>query len=152
LQTVAQTTDIRVIGRSSSFQFRGADKAARRVAAELGVSHILDGSVRRSGERVRVSAQLVDCETQTTVWSDRFDRQLADIFVLQDEIAASIAAALQAAFAPSAQVRPIDPRAYDLYLRARAASPRRDGAGFDVELLRQAVGLAPSFAQAWSLL
>jgi TolB-like protein len=151
LQTVAQTTDIKVIGRSSSFQFRGTDKAARRVAAELGASHILDGAVRRSGTRVRVSAQLIDCETQMTLWSDRFDRELADIFVLQDEIAAAIANSLKAEFAPSRQKDAIDPAAYDLYLRARTQSPGRDGA-FNVGLLRQAVARAPSFVQAWSVL
>jgi adenylate cyclase len=151
LQTVSQTTDIKVIGRSSSFQFRGADKAARNVAVELGASHVLDGSVRRSGNRVRVSTQLIDCESQTTLWSERFDRQLADIFVLQDEIAAAIAGSLKAEFAPSPQAHAIAPAAFDLYLRARTQSPGRDGA-FNVGLLRQAVALAPTFVQAWSVL
>jgi adenylate cyclase len=151
LQTIAQTTDLKVIGRSSSFHFRGPDKAVRKVAAELKCTHVLDGSVRRSGQHVRISAQLTECATQTHVWSARFDRQLSDIFLLQDEIAALIAEALKAAFAPSANTASIDPTAYDLYLRARAHSPGREG-HFNVALLRQAVARAPNFSQAWAVL
>ena len=151
LHTISQTTDLKVIGRSSSFHFRGPDKAVRRVAAELKCTHVLDGSVRRSGQQVRISAQLIECATQTNAWSARFDRQLSDIFLLQDEIAALIAEALKAAFAPSANTASIDPTAYDLYLRARAHSPGLDG-HFNVALLRQAVARAPSFSQAWAVL
>jgi adenylate cyclase len=151
LQTIAQTTDLKVIGRSSSFHFRGPDKAVRKVAAELKSTHVLDGSVRRAGQHVRISAQLIDCATQTNVWSARFDRELSDIFLLQDEIAALIADALKAAFAPSANTGSIDPAAYDLYLRARAHSPGREG-HFNVALLRQAVARAPNFSQAWAVL
>ncbi|MET0274882.1 MAG: winged helix-turn-helix domain-containing protein [Phenylobacterium sp.] len=150
LLTVAKTTGMKVIGRSSSFQFRGADKSARHVAAELGVTHILDGAVRRSGDSLRISAELVDCATQTCLWSDRFDRDLANVFTLQDEIAASVAEAMKARFAPSPTIGPIDPVAYDLYLRARDQGP--DRIGFDTELLEQATEIAPDFAQAWALL
>ena len=151
LQTVAQTTSIRVLGRSSSFQFRGADKTVRRLAEELNATHVLDGSVRKSGNQIRISAHLIDCETQTTQWSSRFDRQLADIFKVQDEIAAAVAQALKATFEPSSQVGAIDPAAYELYLRARTQSPGRDGQ-FNVGLLRQAVTRAPDFGQAWAAL
>jgi TolB-like protein/Tfp pilus assembly protein PilF len=151
LQTVSQTTGLRVIGRSSSFQFRGPEKAARHVAAELGCTHVLDGSVRRGGDRVRIAASLIECAGQTSLWSDRFDRDLSDVFALQDEIAAAVAAALKSAFAPSASVGPIDPAAYDLYLRARTSTPGILGA-FDAALLKQATALAPNFAKAWSAL
>ena len=151
LQTVVQTTGLNVIGRSSSFQYRGPAKAAQRVAAELGCTHVLDGSVRRSGARVRISASLIECARQTALWSDRFDRDLSDVFALQDEIAAAVATALKAAFSPSPDVGPIDPVAYDLYLRARASTPGRLGA-FDAEQLRQATTRAPRFAQAWAAL
>jgi len=119
-QTVSRSTELKVIGRGSSFQFRGVDKAAAHVAAELNATHVLDGSVRRSGQKVRISAQLIECASSTTLWSDRFDRDLSDIFALQDEIAAAVAAALKTTFAPAAAVGAIDPAAYDLYLRARA--------------------------------
>lgn len=151
LQTVVQTTDIKVIGRTSSFQFRGAEKATRNVATELGCTHLLDGSVRRSGDRVRVLASLIACEDQTTLWSDSFERDLSDAFALQDEIAARVAATLQATFAPSPLLGPIDGTAYDLYLQARASSPGRFGS-FDASLLRQATQRAPMFSQAWAAL
>jgi TolB-like protein len=150
LLTVAKTTGLKVLGRASSFQFRGADKSARRIAAELGASHVLDGAVRRSGDDLRISVQLVDCTTQTTLWADRFDRRLADAFALQDEIAAQVARALQIRFAPSPSTGPVDPEAYDLYLRARAEGPERRG--FDVPMLERAVALQPDFGKAWALL
>jgi TolB-like protein len=155
IDTVARGSDLKVIARSSSFQFRGADKAVRRVAADLKATHLLDGSVRRSGARVRVAARLVDCASDTTVWSDRFDRELTDVFDLQDEIAAAVAKALRTAFAPRADASPVDPTAYDLYLKARAGLIR-GGAGDSVaaarnlELLEQAVSLAPNFGRAWA--
>ncbi|MFC3067730.1 winged helix-turn-helix domain-containing protein [Phenylobacterium soli] len=150
LLTVAKTTGLRVLGRSSSFHYRGADKSVRRVADELGATHVLDGAVRRAGDSVRISVELVDCASQTTVWTDRFDRRLADVFTLQDEIAAHVAAALKAKFAPSVSAGPIDPAAFDLVLRARAPGP--DLIGFNAPLLEQAVALAPDFAEAWALL
>src|SRR5215471_13474136 len=75
-ETVARGSALKVIGKASSFQFRGADKAASNVGAALNATHILDGSVRRSGQRVRISAQLVECARSTTLWSNRFDRDL----------------------------------------------------------------------------
>jgi len=100
LQTVASGAALSVIGRGSSFQFRGAEKSASYVAAALNVTHLLDGSVRRSGPTVRISAQLVECAGQTTLWSDRFDRELLDFLAVQDEIAMAVAAAVAMVFAP----------------------------------------------------
>jgi adenylate cyclase len=152
-QTVARGTDLKVIGRTSSFQFRGANKRAAHVAAELKVTHLLDGSVRRSGDRVRISAQLVECASETSLWSDRFDRELTDIFALQDEIAGAVAEALKIAFAPAPRVGPIDPAAYDLYLRARNWTL---SANLDVrpriEALVEVIAASPNFAAAWALL
>lgn len=151
LQAVARTTDLKVIGRASSFQFRGAAKATKHVSAQLGATHLLDGSVRRSGARVRITAQLVDCASGTNVWSDRFDRDLSDVFALQDEIAEAVAAALKAVFTPSPGVRAIDPGAYDLYLRARSLSADLDTRA-RTELLERALAIAPEFAAAWAAL
>ena len=100
LQTVASGAALKVIGRGSSFQFRGAEKSASHVAAALNVTHLLDGSVRRSGPTVRVSAQLVECADQTTLWSGRFDRELSDFLAVQDEIARAVAAALAMVLGP----------------------------------------------------
>ena len=151
LQTVSRTSDLTVIARSSSFQFRGATKSTRQIASALNATHLLDGSVRRSGQRVRITAQLVDCATETTLWTDRLDRELSDVFALQDEIAAAVAEALKVAFAPSASVERIDPTAYDLYLRARTLSVDQDATAA-IELLEQAVAHAPKFAAAWAAL
>ncbi|HLZ84447.1 MAG TPA: adenylate/guanylate cyclase domain-containing protein, partial [Caulobacteraceae bacterium] len=155
LQTVASGAALKVIGRGSSFQFRGAEKAASKVAAALKATHVLDGSVRRSGSTVRIAAHLIECASETTLWSDRFDRDLSDVFTLQDEIAAAVAAALKVALAPPAKAETIDPAAYDLFLRARQkASGFSDPAAVAaaIEMLEQATALAPRFARAWTLL
>lgn len=153
--TVARGADLSVVGRGSSFQFRGRDKAARTVGEALGVTHILDGSVRRSGERVRISAQLVECTTSTLLWTERYDRELSDIFALQDDIAEAVAAALKLAFKASPQPQTIDPAAYDRYLKARAIA-REDNTpkaqAVRLDLLKQVVELAPDFALAWGSL
>lgn len=154
LQTVARAAQLKVIGRGSSFQFRGADKSVRKVAAELRASHVLDGSVRKSGARVRVSAHLVEAQTQTTIWSDRYDRQLEDIFDVQDEIAQKVAAALDTVLKPKPKPNSVDPLAYDLYLRAKeialgvSVSAGRQAA----TLLEAAVARAPDFAAGWGIL
>jgi len=152
-QTVARTTTLQVIGRGSSFQFRGPDKAAAHVAAALAATHVLDGSVRRAGPKVRISAQLVECTRGVTLWSERFDRDLSDIFALQDEIAAAVAAALNAAFAPATPFGRIDPAAYELFLRAKAHpfSPDDPAPNLDrLQMFEQVVIAAPDFSAAWA--
>lgn len=155
LQTVSRATPLKVIGRSSSFQFRGADKAAANVAAELKATHLLDGSVRRSGDRVRITAHLVECFSQTTLWTQRFDRDLSDVFALQDEIAEAVATALRTTFAPTPTPDRIDPEAYDLYLKARLKGDwdsDREARLAAIVQLERVVALAPSFSQAWAFL
>ena len=156
LQTVARGAELKVIGRGSSFQFRGADKAAAHVANALKATHVLDGSVRRSGAKVRIAANLIECAGETTLWSDRFDRELSDVFALQDEIAAAVAAALKVAFAPTVKAEAIDPVAYNLYLKARDI--RNNGLLSPptvvevIELLDEATRRGPKFARAWEFL
>ncbi|HEY3777847.1 MAG TPA: hypothetical protein VGL35_07300 [Rhizomicrobium sp.] len=155
LQTVARAVELKVIGRGSSFQFRGAAKAAAHVASLLKATHVLDGSVRRSENRVRISASLVECASETTLWSHRFDRELSDAFALQDEIAAAVAAALKVALLPMPQREAVDPAAYDLYLKALEI--RNEGLQGDrrlavIELLKSAAERAPGFARAWAFL
>jgi TolB-like protein len=155
LHTISRSKGLRVIGKASSFQFRGADKQTRRVVSELGATHLLDGSVRRAGDRIRITAQLVDTASQETLWSERYDRALTDIFALQDEIAAAIAQSLDAHFKPGQTRGAVDPAAYDLYLQARAIydqdSTSEDRAR-SVSLLERAVALAPEFGMAWGQL
>jgi len=157
LQTVASRADVKVIGRGSSFQFRGAEKSAMHVAARLNATHVLDGSVRRSGSRIRISAHLIECAGETTVWSDRFDRNMSDVFELQDEIAAAVATALRVTFAPTTRTAAVDPAAYDLYL---AALRLRENMFLEnpttlvaaTKLVEQSVALAPDFSRAWAFL
>jgi TolB-like protein len=155
LYTVGAIEGLRVVGRASSFQFRGADKSVRKVVAALGATHILDGSVRRAGDRVRIHVELVDAQSQATLWSDRYDRSLTDIFALQDEIAAAVATALNRQFAPMRTGMTVDPQAYDLYLRARAVYAQDldwEAQKKAVQLLESVVEKAPHFAHAWGLL
>ena len=91
LHTIARAKDLRVIGRTSSFQLRGSDKSARKVLSDLHATHMLDGSVRRSGNQLRVSAHLIDALSQTTLWTGRFDRDMSEAFALQDQIASEVA-------------------------------------------------------------
>ena len=156
LDTVARGSDLKVIARSSSFQFRGQDKAVRKVAAELRATHLLDGSVRRAGARVRISAQLVDCASEITIWSKRFDGALDDIFALQDEIALAVADALKATFAPATPVGRIDPAVYECYLKAKDQGLGAQNLGLSLteraQLLEQVVAAAPQFAAGWAWL
>jgi TolB-like protein len=156
-QTVAQGSHLKIVARSSSFQFRGADKAVSKVADELKVTHLLDGSVRRSGGRVRISAQLVRCAGQVTLWANRFDGDLGDVFALQEQIAEAVAQALKVTLAAPAQVQPLDPAIYELFLKARGiiAEGGRvfdDTAAIALPLLEQVVAAAPDQAAAWELL
>ena len=99
LGRIVRASSMKVIGRTSSFQFRGSDKA--HAAEQLGATLILDGSIQRSADRVRISANLLDSATLATLWSDHFDHDLGDIFEMQDDIAAAIAEALIASFFPA---------------------------------------------------
>lgn len=156
LHAVARGSDLKVIGQGSSFQFRGADKAARRVAAELGATHVLDGAVRRAGARIRISAHLVEGTSGLTLWSMTFERELTDAFAIQDEVAGAAAAALKRAFAPVRSPDRLDPALYDLYLRARsppgalAAVPDEAEQARSLELLERVTAAAPNFAPAWA--
>lgn len=152
LDTVARGSDVKVIARTSSFQFRGSDKSVRRIVAELKASHLLDGSVRQAGSRVRISAQLVDCATETPLWSDRFDRDLSDIFALQDEIAAAVAGALKRTFQARSEGR-VEPAAFEAYRKGRevrhqAGAGSYAGVRASADLFQQAVDIDPNFARA----
>ena len=103
INLLAKIPDLKVIARTSAFAFKGKHEDIRRIAAALGVTSVLEGSVRKSGNRIRVTAQLISAADGSHLWSERYDRQLADVFTLQDEIATAITAALQVTLtAPSA--------------------------------------------------
>lgn len=152
LARISRGSELDCVGRISSFQFRGDQKP--KAAAALGATHVLDGSIRRAGSRVRIAAELTDSATRTSIWSDRYDRELEDIFAVQDEISEAIAAELKTAFS-SASKEKINPEAYELYLRARAIFLEDLTWANQSEcrkLLRRVVALAPEFAPGWGLL
>jgi TolB-like protein len=149
IQRLSRGAKLKVIGRTSSFQFRGEQKA--EAAGSLGCSHVLDGSVQRAAGRVRISASLVEAQSRTTMWSDRYDRSLEDIFAVQDEISKHIALSLHQAFS-SFSTRAVDPADYDLYLRASPQSYAPDELRTLVGLLEVATQRAPHFAEAWGRL
>ena len=144
-----------VIARNSSFAFKGQALDLRRIGDELGVGHVLEGSVRKAGGRVRINAQLIDAATGGHLWAERYDGELDDIFTLQDEITEKIVGALKASLTPSEQDRAgrrltNDIEAYDLFLQARKQhalfTPRSSTAS--VALCEKAIEIDPSFAAA----
>ena len=149
IQRLSRGAKLKVIGRTSSFQFRGERKA--EAAEQLRCSHVLDGSIRRAEERVRISAHLVEASSRTTLWSDRYERGLEDIFALQDEISEQIAGALDRAFS-SFSTGSVDPDVYDQYLRANTQSFAPDDLRRHVGSLEEVTRRAPEFAEAWGRL
>jgi TolB-like protein/DNA-binding winged helix-turn-helix (wHTH) protein/Tfp pilus assembly protein PilF len=122
LNLLAKTTTLRVIARTSSFSFKGQKADIATIAETLNVAHVLEGSVRKSGNRVRITVQLVDTATSRHLWSASYDRELGDILALQAEIATSVAAALEANLLGQSAAEPsvakaVNPEAFDLYLR-----------------------------------
>jgi TolB-like protein/Flp pilus assembly protein TadD len=163
LNNLAKIAQLKVISRTSVMQYRAdAKRDMRQIAYALGVAHVLEGTVRREGNRVRVSAQLVDARSDNAVWADSYDRDLTDIFTIQSEVAQTIAGKLSAALSPEEKQR-IEAKptknleAYDMYLKAKekivAAEIKEHGdpekpALEALSLLEQAVQLDPNFAIA----
>lgn len=148
-----------VVSRSAAFSYKGKTVSAASIAQALKVSHILEGSVRKAGDRVRITAQLLDAATDEQIWAERFDRTLDDIFAIQDEISVAVAAALKLHLAPS-EKRAITNRptanaeAYELFLMARKFE--RSGSErmkpLIVRICQRVVELDPGFAPAWALM
>ena len=149
LGRIARGSRLKVIGRTSSFQFRGADKA--RAAAALGATHIVDGSVRRAGAAVRITAELTRAKDGASLWSARFDRSLDDIFAVQDEISESVAVALDQTFFPSRKLD-MDPATYDLYLKIRDWQYDPAKVSENIAALQRVVASSPSFSEGWGRL
>ncbi len=156
LTNLALVRALRVVSRTSVMQYRATTKPIRQIAAELGVAYILEGSVRRSGNKVRVTGQLINAATDEHVWAKSYDRDLTDIFGIQSELSQAIAGALSAALSPQEKSlldrRPTENlAAYDLYAKARELRQRGTGNTLEVApLLEDAVRLDPKFAQAWA--
>jgi adenylate cyclase len=159
---LSKVSALLVIARNTSFTFKGKVMDVKDVARALDVTHVLEGSVRKAGDRVRITAQLIDAATGGHVWADRYDRDLTDIFAIQDEISKAIVAALRVKLLP-AEKKAIEARgtssveAYNLYLMAR--QQWTDGSLGDVRrqetivrICTQALSFDPEYAQAWALM
>jgi len=148
-----------VIARNSAFTYKGKLIDVKQMAQELGVRYVLEGSVRKAANRVRITGQLIDTETGAHIWADHFDGALDDIFDLQDQVASNVAGAIEPKLRQSeierATRKPaVNLTAYDLYLRALAQSYRytEDGLGEAVVLARQALAIDPSYAPAAAMI
>jgi TolB-like protein/Tfp pilus assembly protein PilF len=152
MNMLAKVPQLLVAARTSSFSFKGKDAAIPEIARTLLVAHVLEGSVRRSGDRVRIAVQLIRAADGYSVWSETYDRTLDDIFAIQDEIAGNVVAQLKVTlFGPAPRALTTDPEAYALFLRARAIARQFTPEAFarSNELYRQALAIDPRYVPAW---
>jgi len=153
---LAKIPDLRVVGRTSAFQFKGQNQDLRAIGQALSATHLLEGSVRKEGNRLRITAQLIQAEDGVHVWTESYDRELTGVFAIQEDIAAAIAGALKMplGLGPGqtlVSLRPKDEETYELFLRGRAAyrARRLEEA---MMFLEQAVARDPNFAPSWRYL
>jgi TolB-like protein len=154
LNALAKIRELRVAGRTSSFAYKGEDKDLREIGEELGVRYLVEGSVRKQGDELRITAQLVDAADNFHLWSESFDRTLDDVFAVQEEIAESIAEALEVSLGLSAGETLITPTAdmgaYDLYLAGQSRLRERGpGVKDAIRLFEATVQRDSAFAPAW---
>jgi adenylate cyclase len=159
---LSKVSALSVTARNTAFTLKGQTLEAGQIARQLNVTHVLEGSIRKSGDRVRINAQLIDAEAGDHVWADRYDRDLTDIFAIQDEISKAIVSSLRLKLLPK-EKKAIEQRgtsnveAYNLYLMARQhwisgndGDIRRDEVV--VRISRQAIEIDPNYAEAWALI
>jgi TolB-like protein/Tfp pilus assembly protein PilF len=152
LNLLARVQDLRVISRSSAFSYKGKDIKLAQVAEELNVTHILEGSVRKAGNKIRITAQLIEARSDTHLWSSTYDRKLDDIFAVQDEIAATVVEQLKITLLGEApKVRKTDPGAYALFLQARHVSGQGRAESFESanSLYEEVLAIDPDYVNAW---
>ena len=149
---LSKIEQLEIFPRSEMLAFRDKPATAQQVGQQLGAAYVLEGSIRRAGNRVRITAQLVEASTRHSVWAERYDRQLEDVFAIQEEIARSIAQALRITLTPHEEKiiarKPTEnSQAYDLYLRGRSYT-RRENMDYALQMFEQAIQLDPNFALA----
>ncbi|MGB8716212.1 MAG: hypothetical protein WCD66_07610 [Rhodanobacteraceae bacterium] len=153
LNQLAQVPQLRVIARTSSFSFKGKEVDIATIAKALNVANVLEGSVRKDGDTLRITAQLIRAADSSHLWSHTYDRKLTDIFKVQDEISSDVVAALKLKLLPSQQPsglqRTQNPEAYQLYLLGKDMEMRGEHPRA-VRVLRQAVAMDPGYANAWA--
>ncbi len=155
LNLLVKIPELRVAARTSSFSFKGKGVKISEIGKELNVTHVLEGSVRKAGDQIRVTAQLIKTDDGFHVWSETFDRNLDDIFVVQDEIAAAVVRGLKVTLLGELpEQRTTDPEVYTLYLQGKyfVGLGGRENSRKSVEALKQALAIDPDYAPAWSIL
>ena len=155
LNALARNRGLQVVARSSSFQFKGENRDVIDVGQRLNVAHVLEGSIRKTGSQIRITAQLIDTRNGFHVWSETYERDLEDIFELQEEVAAGVVGALQVempASAGSPEKPTLSIEAYELYLKGRSAWYKREYASMiqSIAYYQQAIAVDPDFAKAYS--
>jgi TolB-like protein/lipoprotein NlpI len=152
LNQLAKIRELRVIARTSSFSFKGRNIEIAEIARRLNVAHVLEGSVRRSGKKLRITAQLIRAADSSHLWSETYDRELDDIFAVQDEIAGAVVEQLKVELLGGApKARATDPKAFALVLQGRELAHQFTAAGSEqaIALYRQALAIDPAYAAAW---
>jgi TolB-like protein/Flp pilus assembly protein TadD len=159
ITALAQIPQLKVIGKSSSFLFRNSKESSHQIGKQLGVAHLLVGSVERFGDQIRVSAELIDTSDGTTIWSQQYDRAYKDLFALQDEITHAVANALKAKLLPGESASTQDERppsgslvAYNALLQGRFYSDRSSESDFRkaIDFFTEATRIDPHYALAWA--
>ncbi len=153
LNVLAKSGEMRVASRTSAFAFKGKDSDIKTVSQKLNVGHVVEGSVRKAGDKVRITAQLIEAATDSHLWSETYDREMDDIFAIQDDIAGKIGKVLECALKPELLVgaKPCNCEAYDIYLRGRSFLLKAglNDVAHAVALLTRATEIDPKFARAW---
>ncbi len=156
LNALAQISDLKVVARTSAFQFKGKNVDLRQVGETLGVAYVLEGSVQRAGDEVRITAQLIDARSGYHRWSEKYDRKLTSIFAIEDEISKAIAGQMQVALGngreqPLVKTATTNPKAHESYLKGLARITERGSALSDaVNSFQEAIALDPDYAAAWA--
>jgi TolB-like protein/Tfp pilus assembly protein PilF len=157
LTRLAKVADLKVISRTSTQHFKSTPENLPQIAKQLGVAHILEGSVQKSGDQVRVNVQLINALTDAHLWADTYDRKLTDIFAVETEIAKTIADTLQAKLSGSektaiSKTPTTNPEAYELYLKGRFFWDKRTGADLQtaIQYFNQAITKDPGYARAYA--
>jgi len=152
LNLLAQVPELRVIARTSSFSFKGKEVAIAEIARTLNVANVLEGSVRKSGDTLRITAQLVRASDSSHLWSQTYDRQMTDVFKVQDEIASAVVEQLKIRLLGAVpNVPATDPQAYSLFLQGRQAARQLSAVSLEraIDLYEQVLAIDPAYAPAW---
>jgi TolB-like protein len=157
INALTRVKRLQVASRTSAFGLKATPLSSRDIGRKLRVRHLLEGSVRKSGDRLRITVEMTNDEGGFHLWSERFDRQMEDIFAIQDEIAANVARNLELTLGPGAQramqkAQPSDIQAYDFYLRGRRYfyQYRRKGMEYALQMFSRAIEIDPRYALAYA--